>query len=51
MNSPKLKLGGPQYIQLVSTKIISPKKIHQEEYKCYEVSQDTDEFFIHPIKF
>ena len=27
------------------------KSICHEEYKCCEVNQDTDELFIHPIKF
>ena len=30
---------------------LNDKSFWQEEYKCCELSQDTDEFFVHPIKF
>ena len=49
-NSPK-SVSGTLIILLLSTRMTSTKKIRQEEEKIYELSQDTDELFIHPIKY
>ena len=42
---------GTLMILLVSNRMTSLKKNSQEEEKCCEVSQDTDEFLVHPIKY